>query len=77
MEEIRVTREEYQEFIENYPRELVKHVCAIVEPPLITFNDFTLGDWPDSVVSRTWAYSDIKGDRYYEPMEKRRYYIKK
>ena len=74
--EKQVSREEYQAFVENYPRKLIKDVCAIAEPPLITFNDFTLGHWPKSIVARTWAYSDIPGDRYYEPMEDRRYFIR-
>ena len=74
--EKQVSREEYQAFIENYPRKLVKDVCSISEPPLITFNDFTLGNWPESIVARTWAYSDILEDRYYEPIETRKYYIR-
>lgn len=73
---ISVSKEEYQTFVENYPRQLAIDVCAIAEPPVITHNDFTLGDWPKSVVAKTWAYSDDPNDRYYEPEEGRKYYIK-
>jgi hypothetical protein len=40
-----------EHFIKAYPRPLVCHVVTICEPPQVTYNDFTLGDWPESVVA--------------------------
>lgn len=52
-----VSRDEYNKFIENYPRPLAQDVCAICDPPIITHNDFELANrWPYSVVARTWLY---------------------
>lgn len=45
------TKEELEAFVAAYPRALEKDVFAASEPPLVTYNDFTLGDWPDSVVA--------------------------
>lgn len=50
------TADELEAFISSYPRELTRDVYAVVEPPLVTFNDFTLGKWPESVVA---SYSQI------------------
>ena len=58
----KVGKDEFQKFIGEYPRELVCDVCAVSEPPLVTYNDFTLGKWPDSVVAKTYL-DDEK--RYY------------
>lgn len=77
MELVSVSREQYKEFVDNHPR-LLKYVEHASEPPVIFFLDGNLGPhWLDCVVAKTWAYSDIPGDRYYEPMETRRYYIVK
>ena len=54
----KVNREEYIKFINEYPRELVRDVYAVFEPPLITYNDFTLGNWPDSIVAKEQMYSN-------------------
>lgn len=73
----RVTKEEYKEFINKYPRRLDVDCCGICEPPVITHNDFELANrWPYSVVARTWYYSDNPDDYpYYTPEEEREYYI--
>lgn len=74
--EKRVTCEEFDEFLKNYPRSLVRDVCGINGPPSITYNDFELADrWPYSVVARTWLYSDEPGDYFYEPQDKRSYIV--
>jgi hypothetical protein len=45
---------EFQNFIRDYPNELDRDVCAISEPPLISYNDFTTGlVWPESMVAKT------------------------
>jgi hypothetical protein len=46
-----VTKEEFEVFVKAYPRPLEFDVAAMFEPPLCTYNDFTLGDWPASVVA--------------------------
>ena len=73
----RVTKEEYIEFINKYPRPLTGDCCGIYEPPIITYNDFELANrWPYSIVARTWYYSDNPDDYpYYTPEEEREYYI--
>lgn len=74
--EKKVTHEEFNEFLKNYPRLLVRDVYGVGEPPCISYNDFELADrWPYSVVARTWLYSDDPGDYYYEPKDKRSYII--
>ena len=72
----KVTKEEFNEFLDNYPRKLKCDVCGISEPPLVTYNDFELADrWPYSVIASTCVYSDDPNDYFYEPEEKRDYYI--
>lgn len=71
-----VTKEEFEEFIKNYPRKLIKDVCGISDPPNITYNDLELANkWPYSIVARTFMYSDEEGDYWYCPEEKRTYAI--
>ena len=47
-----VTKDELRAWVKAYPRKLITDVNATGEPPQFTFNDFTLGNWPDSVVAR-------------------------
>ena len=66
-EMVNVTKEEYESFLENYPRVLTMDCCGISEPPVITANDFELADrWPYSIVAKRWATSDNPDD-YYDP----------
>lgn len=44
--------EEFYDFIERYPTPLEVDFCQIAEPPVKSWNDFTLGDWPVSVVAK-------------------------
>lgn len=55
-----VTKEEFELFIKNYPHELEIDVCGIFEPPIKSYNDFTIGMWPESVV----AYISLGKDTY-------------
>jgi hypothetical protein len=58
----RVTEEEFEKFIKEYPRPLKKDITGIFEPPLMTFNDFSLDPfWPGSVV----AYYYLNTDEFY------------
>jgi len=59
-----VTKEEFDKFIQAYPRELLRDVFHANEPPIVTYNDFTLGDWPDSVVA-AYSVGDLPGAHYY------------
>jgi hypothetical protein len=45
------TESEFDAFLAAYPNPLERDVTAICEPPLVTFNDWTRGKWPDSVVA--------------------------
>lgn len=48
-----VTKEEFDAFVRAYPRKLVADVAGMFEPPLVSFNDFTIADkWPDSIVAK-------------------------
>lgn len=53
-----VTPEELREFVANYPRRPETDVWGVSEPPMITWNDFTLGNWPESVVCGRYDGSD-------------------
>lgn len=54
----RCTKAEFQAFLVAYPRPLVRDVFGAFEPPLLTYNDFTLGAWPDSVVASVMLNED-------------------
>ena len=73
-----VSKDEFVEFINTYPRKLNRDVFGASEPPYISYNDFMLAKtWPESVVAYTYLYEDNPGDYYYQPEEKRIYAILK
>lgn len=75
---IQVTKEEFYEFIQNYPRKLVRDVTGICDPPYVSYNDFELANrWPCSVVAATYLYDNEPDGYYYEPEEQRIYRIMK
>lgn len=75
---VEVSKEEFLNFINNYPRPLDRDVCGISDPPLISYNDFELANrWPDSIIASTFLYDDDPNDYFYEPLEKRTYHILK
>lgn len=46
-----VTRERFRKFVDGYGKNLVYDVCAIFDPPIGSYNDFSDGKvWPESVV---------------------------
>ncbi|MCC2615981.1 hypothetical protein LJ739_06980 [Aestuariibacter halophilus] len=57
-----VTQSEFHEFLDKYDGKLTVDVTTMCEPPTCSFNDFTLGNWPDSVVARCSVFHD---DEYY------------
>ena len=72
----KVSKKEFLNFIENYPRKLEIDCCGISEPPNITYNDFELANrWPYSIVASTFAYEDNPNDYFYAPEDKRDYFI--
>ena len=75
---VEVSKEEFINFINNYPRPLDRDVCGISDPPLISYNDFELANrWPDSIIASTFLYDDNPNDYFYEPPEERTYRILK
>ena len=71
----KVNFDEFIDYINNYHYTLERNVTGICEPPLITYNDFSLGSWPDSVVASYLAYSDDPNDYYYTAPENREFYV--
>lgn len=72
----KVSKTEFNNFLNEYSRKLNVDVCGISDPPLISYNDFKLADrWPYSIVAQTLVYDDNPGDYFYEPEESRDYYI--
>ena len=71
----KVTKEEFDTFVANYKRKLNYDCYAVIEPPMITYNDFTLGNWPESVVARTYLYDEKEGGYFYVAPDKRVYMI--
>jgi hypothetical protein len=57
-----VTKHEFDAFLAAYPRGLEKDVLRICEPEQIQFNDFSLGDWPQSVVASYDAWGHTPDD---------------
>jgi len=47
----KTTEENFEQFLKSYPRDLETDVNMTYEPPLVTFNDFTLGKYPSSVIA--------------------------
>ena len=45
-----VSRDEFYAAKASYHKRLEVDVCYIVEPPLVTYNDFDRGPWPHSIV---------------------------
>jgi hypothetical protein len=56
-----LSRDEFVAWNKNYPKGRVERdVNGVYEPPLVTWNDFTLAPtWPDSTVAWTEAESGV------------------
>ncbi len=63
-----VTRDEFYAYIEAYPRPLDVDICGITDPPTVSYDDVTLGNWPESLVAKYF--------REYEPGETNTYYLR-
>jgi len=56
-----VTEAEIAEWVAAYPRPLVKDLYRIADPHILTWNDFALGVWPESVVAKRHLSRDWGG----------------
>jgi hypothetical protein len=71
-----VTKEQFEEFLKNYPRPLLYDYYGVCMPPLITYNDRKIADkFPNSIVALTYAYEDESKHYFYCPPEERIYQI--
>lgn len=61
--ERKVSKEEFENFLKNYHGKLACDTCGISEPPVTTYNDFSRGDYPNSVVARYFK-NDMNPERY-------------
>ena len=53
-----VTKEEFDDFIDKYPKELIGHTQHIVDPPQYQVMDFSLAEYPYNIVATVtddWA----------------------
>jgi hypothetical protein len=49
----KVSKEEFNIFLANYPNKLEKDVAYFFEPPMLSYNDFSDGKkWPESMVAQ-------------------------
>ena len=61
-----VSKEEFKQFIENYPNKLEWDVAGMCEPPYGSYNDFSDGKvWPESVVASVIMNEAMKGHPAY------------
>lgn len=65
IEWISVDEGAFKTYLNNYGENLAVDICGIYEPSLKTYNDFSLGKWPDSVVAKVDMYdgSDYHGGK--------------
>ena len=71
----KVSKEEFENFIKIYPKSLEYDFCAMYEPPIGTYNDFSTGKvWPDSVVASICLNESMKGHPVYKG-ELNEYYV--
>lgn len=50
-----VTEDEFREYLSSYDGKLDRDVNRAGDPPLVTYNDFSRGAWPDSIVAMHFA----------------------
>lgn len=50
----RVSKEEFYAFIKAYPNKLDFDTTGICDPPLSSYNDFSRGMWPDSMIGKIY-----------------------
>ena len=66
-----VSKKQFQEFIDNYPRKLTVHTVNFCSPPLVTYIDFEIGEALDGIVAKEYLGTDEKDDLWYMPRNQR------
>ena len=61
----KVAKSDFDTFIAFYPRKLERHLVTFGEPPLLMFNDFTIGKYPESIVAGKYCREDDGGQDEY------------
>ena len=54
-----VTKEEFYAFINSYPAKLHLNTTNFCTPALCSYNDFSRGNWPESVVAGFFKNEDL------------------
>lgn len=54
------TKQQFDDFLAAYPRPLKRDAYFVCDPPFISYNDFELGNWPDSIVA-SHSFDDMQG----------------
>lgn len=70
-----VSESEFNEFVKSYPSKLDWDVTGICDPPLGSHNDFSLGNWPESMVTKVILHEAMSGHPAYKG-EENEYFIK-
>lgn len=55
-----VTEAEFKEFVNNYPNTLHQSVIKKAHPPKLEYNDFSKGNYPESLVCWANLYDSIR-----------------
>lgn len=74
----KVKKEEFDKFIINYKsKSLHESVCRIFDPPIVIYQDYSMGEWPENMVAQIcWNESLIGLESYDKNPEPNEYYIK-
>lgn len=63
----KVSKEEFQTFLREYPNKLEGNVALMCEPPMLNYNDFSGGaKWPHSMVAKAILNSKMSYSKYYD-----------
>lgn len=63
---VEVSKDDFDQYISDYPKPLGKDIARMCEPPMLTYNDFSDGKvWPQSIVAKVQLYdgSEYHGGR--------------
>ena len=73
---VKVSKEQFDAFLANYPRPLQKHLTTICDPEMLGFYDFSLGTDADSALVAKQFLFDAKDPRVTPGMDIEAYYIR-
>ena len=62
-----VSKDDFWLFVKSYPNKLETDVAGMYEPPIQSWNDFTLGKWPESIVAYVNLYDGSEYHRFKHP----------